>query len=274
VKEWNASLNLQFAKRGEKTALVDCLHHGPLRVQKMLYPEGAEICHAVILHPPGGIAGGDSLSLHCDIQQGAHALLTTPGATKWYRSGGHLAQQNVRVKVGEAGVFEWLPQENIFFDGVEASLAMSVELAPSASFIGFELCCLGRVASNEHFLNGQIRSRTQIRKEGHLIWSERGLLKGGSPWLSAAPGLRGCPFYATLLAAGAGLSKKVLDECRDSVMSSDIYNGITIPSEDLLVARCLAYSAESVQEWFLQLWSVLRLALLHRAAVTPRLWNT
>jgi hypothetical protein len=117
---WQARLTLGFERRGERTLLAHCEHHGPLRVQKALYPEGPAVCQAIVLHPPGGIAGGDRLEIVLAAGPGAHAQLTTPGAGKWYRSGGRRARQSLHVRVDEQAIVEWLPQETIVFDGAEA----------------------------------------------------------------------------------------------------------------------------------------------------------
>jgi urease accessory protein len=239
-----------------------------------LYPEGRDLCHAVVLHPPGGIAGGDLLRLNITAEVGAQVLITTPGAGKWYRSGGRPARQQVNIAVAAGGAVEWLPQETIFFDGADATLATHVELDSGATFLGLETLCLGRVAAGESFRQGRIGLRTRIERGGIPLWSERGLLTGGSPWLHAAAGLAGHPFCATLLAVGPDLDKAVLASCRGCTMPPGTHCGVTMLPGGVLVARCLGHDAEPVREWFLGLWAVLRPALLHRPAVTPRLWNT
>src|SRR2546423_14099799 len=117
---WKARLSLSFARDGNRSVLAERSHEGPLVVQKPLYPEGDAVCHAIVVHPPGGIAGGDELRLDVSAAAGAHALLTTPGAGKWYRSAGAQAKQLLSFSL--QGTLEWLPRETIVFDGALACL--------------------------------------------------------------------------------------------------------------------------------------------------------
>src|SRR5262245_45979258 len=142
AQAWQAELRLGFTSEGGRTVLRERRSEGPLVVQKPLYPEGETICHAIVVHPPGGIAGGDRLSLHARCDKDAQALLTTPGAGKWYRSAGPWAEQQLAFDV--AGSVEWLPRETIVFDGALASFQTNVSLDGNASFIGWEIVCLGR----------------------------------------------------------------------------------------------------------------------------------
>src|SRR5262249_20763407 len=133
VSSWKAKLALDFSFQDGKTVLRK-EHDGPLVVQKPLYPEGNAVCHAIVVHPPGGIAGGDELSLQVKTGRNASALLTTPGAAKWYRSAGPIARQSLAFDV--AGSLEWLPQETIVFDGARAELECDVDLEAQAAFLG------------------------------------------------------------------------------------------------------------------------------------------
>src|SRR3982075_4786468 len=97
LASWKAELRLEFERREGRTVLAKRRHEGPLVVQKPLYPEGDAVGHAIVVHPPAGIAGGDELEFSARADEGAHALLTTPGAGKWYRSGGAWARQRLQV---------------------------------------------------------------------------------------------------------------------------------------------------------------------------------
>src|SRR5690606_12887721 len=81
-----------------------------LRVQKHLYAEGPEVCQHIIVHPPGGIAGGDRLDIDVAVGAGAWAQLTSPGAAKWYRAAAPAFQQ-LRLRVEAGATLEWLPRK-------------------------------------------------------------------------------------------------------------------------------------------------------------------
>ena len=271
---WTARLELDVARRAGASRLVRCAHHGPLRVQKPLYPEGPDVCHAIVLHPPAGIAGGDELAIDVALGRDAHALLTTPGAGKWYRSAGPWAKQAVTLKVSRGATAEWLPQESILFDGAQAMMSTRIELEEGAHFIGLETLCFGRRASGERITRGRLRLSTDIWLGDRLLWRERGDLGGDSPLHASPIGLAGRSVSATLLAAGADIPRALLDDCRtaSSAEEAALYGVTALPQ--LLVARYLGDSAEAARGWFVGLWRHLRPALVGREAAPPRIWNT
>src|SRR5258706_6894338 len=176
---WKASLSLGFTSHGTRSVLSRREHDGPLVVQKALYPEGEGVCHAIVVHPPGGIAGGDQLALRVDCAPQSHALLTTPGAGKWYRSAGAWAQQFLDFTV--AGTLEWLPRETIVFDGALAELTTTVNLAEGARYIGWEVACLGRRRAGERFERGRLRLSTRIGSAGRTAFTHPGEIEAGRP---------------------------------------------------------------------------------------------
>ncbi|MDP2821302.1 MAG: urease accessory protein UreD [Sulfuritalea sp.] len=271
---WQAALALGFARRGDSSILVRRNHSGPLRVQKVLYPEGPGVCHAIVLHPPAGIAGGDQLDIRIEAAEAVHALLTTPGAGKWYRSGGAQAVQTVSLKVGAGATVEWLPQESIVFSGAAARMNTDVNLEPGARFIGVETLCFGRRASGETFERGSLRLATDIRIDERLLWRERGVIDGGSALLQSPIGLAGFSVCSTVLVAGSDIEPETLRACR-AVTSNEAGARCGVSAlPQLFVGRYLGHSAQAAREWFVALWQLLRPALLGRPAQTPRIWNT
>jgi urease accessory protein len=270
---WRAHLALGFERRGDTTVLARREHFGPLRVQKALYPEGQGICHAILLHPPSGVAGGDQLDIVGHLGDGAHVLLTTPGAGRWYRSAGAWAGQRLDFRVGDGAVLEWLPQETVVFDAARAEMRIRVDLGPGARYLGWEVLCLGRRASGERFERGEVRLESRVVRAGRPIWLERGRLAGGSALLHSPAGLAGYGTSATLLAVGPGLDSALAD-CRAIPVQEDgALAGVTVLPE-LLVARYLGHGPEAARRWLVGLWGVLRPALMGVQARPPRIWNT
>src|SRR5487761_2273526 len=147
---WQARLALEYTRQGERTALSGREHSGPLLVQKALYPEGDTVCHSIIVHPPGGIAAGDALKLEVRLREDTAALLTTPGAGKWYKSMGPKASLAQQFDIGRGAVLEWLPQPAIVFDAARAEARTEVRLHQEAVYMGWDMACIGRSASGEH----------------------------------------------------------------------------------------------------------------------------
>lgn len=260
---WKARLALDFRLAGGKTVLAEKRHDGPLVVQKPFFPEGASVCHAIVVHPPAGIAGGDELELHIDAGEGAHALLTTPGAGKWYRSSGPWAAQRLRFEV--AGSLEWLPQETIVFDGALARLETEVHLRGGAKYLGWEILCLGRTGSGETFGRGELRLSTKLYRDGKLLWLERGRLAGGGRLLDSPAGLQGMPVCATLVASGGGFDLGALRGIEGLAVTQ-------LPG--VLLVRYLGRSSEVAKCLLRKAWELARPVLFGREAQPPRIWST
>ncbi|CAN5148349.1 urease accessory protein UreD [soil metagenome] len=271
-----ARLSLAFADDAGTTRLIDRSHFGPLRVQKPLYPEGKQVCHAIIVHPPGGIVGGDELTIGTRAGDQAAAFVTTPGAAKWYRSNGKTSHQKVTLEVGPAASLEWLPQETIFFNDAHVQLDQTVLLAADSSYIGCEILCFGRTASGESFESGRVRQRTTIRRNGKLIWFEQGELIGGSASMHSPLALAGKSVCATLIAVGKSMLPAQINAIREQAGAIanrvDTFGATQLKS--VFVARYLGDSSEVAKQVMTGVWKSLRPELIGREAVVPRIWNT
>ena len=272
LPSWHAELHLGFACRAERTVLRENRHCGPLRVQKALYPEGDAVCQAIVLHPPSGIAGGDHLAISAEVGAGAHAQLTTPGAGKWYRSGGAEASQRIDFTLGEGALLEWLPQETIVFDGAQARMETRVSLAADSKYIAWDVLCLGRAASGERFEQGKFDLFYRVDRNNCPIWIERGSFSGNDAMLSSPAGWAGATVSGTLLAAFPH-TPELLAACR-AIVPVDAASHALTALPGLLVARYLGDSSEAARLWFAALWAVIRPVCCGRPAITPRIWNT
>ena len=275
VKRWQGELDLRFTKAENRTTLCRRRHFGPLRVQKPLYPEGPEICHVVVIHPPGGLADRDDLSIRLTLEQGAHSVLTTPGATKWYKAkeGSTL---RVTIVLQRGAILEWLPNENIYFAGTSARTTLRIELAAEAIACGWDINMLGRIASGESWETGVLRAATEFtRDDGSLIWSERTLLQAGSELVRAPQGLGHYPIFGTLWCVGGKSQPDLIGTLAAKLpFTSELRAGISLLPDGVLLVRAVGRQIEPVRSLMIDCWSRIRPMVVGRNAQALRLWST
>lgn len=273
---WQAHLSLDFQCRNTHTVLGRRSHQGPLQVQRPFYPEGESVCHVALLHPPGGVVGGDELRIDVSVDAGAHALVTTPAAGKFYRSAGPFARQTQLLTVAPGAALEWLPQENIVYNGARVHALTRVELRGDARFLGWEIFCLGRPAAGEHFTAGAYRQDFELWRDGAPLYLEQGRYAGGNAVLDAAWGLRGQPVSATLICAGS--VPNVVDAIRSGweewQLTGDGELATVSQLDGVLICRYLGPSTARARRFFTLAWGLLRPALLNRPPCPSRFWNT
>lgn len=275
---WHAHLQLDYTHDGHTTTALDC-HEGPLRVLQRLYPEGPAICHHVLVHPPGGIVGGDTLQLDARLSASSHALITTPGATRFYRSAGPTARQQVNATVGEGARLEWLPLETIAYDGCAADNSLRFELAPGAEMIGWDLLALGLPAAGQAFARGSYVQSLSVTG----AWLERGRIDAADALLLDSPlGWGGRRVLATLwFAAGSALAlarrDALLDAAREQATAHDALSrhaGATALHERVVVLRVLADRVEPAMALLAAVRAAWRGVAWGLAENPPRVWRT
>lgn len=269
---WRARLALAFERRGARSVLASRVHDGPLVVQKALYPEGESICHAIVVHPPAGIAGGDELVVDVCAGESASALVTTPGAAKWYRSAGPWARQRIAIDARSASTMEWLPQETIVYDGALADIGWEARIAEDARLVAWDILCFGRSGSGERFERGRCRLSTRLWRGGRLAWMERGRIEPGSRLAASPAGLDGHAVLGTMIVAAPAIEDAWLADCREARARDGGFAVTRLPG--VLIARYRGDSSEAARQYFTALWKRLRPCLTGRDAVEPRIWRT
>jgi len=273
---WLGKLSLELTKNDYGTQLSRSSHEGPLRIQRVLTPEGLECPHLYLLHPPGGVVGGDRLQTEVQVGAGAQVLLTTPAAQKLYRSAGARAEISNLLRLGAVARLEWLPSETLAFSSAQAQLSTRVELAPEAAFLGWDIACYGMPARGETFTAGRIGSRFELWRGTVPLLIESFDLAEGQDLLRAAYALRGEPVVANLYAVPAcgAIDDDLLQRVRDAI--GDAPRGLCSVSSlsEMLVVRALGPNVEGVRAQLIRAWQVLRPAIVERAPITPRIWAT
>ncbi len=273
---WVARLKLDYSLEAERS-VARFAHDGPLRILQSLYPEGDRICHNVLVHPPSGLVGGDTLDMQVTVGKGAHGLVTTPGATRFYRSEAGLATQQVHAHVQDGARLEWLPLEALAYSGCDALNLARFELAPTSELMTWDITALGLPHAQQPFERGTFRQHLEIPN----VWLERGTIAAEDERLMNSPlGLAGQRCMATLVfAAGSAIAtdraEAALEAARAAIETSPLrlQAGVTQPHPQVIVLRVLAPVVEPAMQLLRPVWAAWRQALWGLPGNVPRLWN-
>jgi urease accessory protein len=273
---WHAELSLDYLNENHRS-VARYAHKGPLRILKSLYPEGDAVCHNVLVHPPGGLVGGDTLDMTVTVGSGAHGLVTTPGATRFYKSDAGLATQQLKARVEDGARLEWLPLEAIAYNQCDALNRAVFDLSPSAEMMAWDITALGLPAAGMPFDQGTFRQHLEIKG----AWLERATLSASDTRLINSPlGLAGHKCMATLVfASGSAMASARLERglasARERVEAHGLrlQAGVTSPHPQIMVARVLAPVTEHAMQLLKQIWAVWRHDMWQLGSTPPRLWN-
>lgn len=289
---WHATLHLDYHLQGERTVAHD-RHEGPLRVLQRLYPEGPQVCHHVLVHPPGGIAGGDHLEITAQLGPRSHALITTPGATRFYRSEGAQAVQHARVHLERHARLEWLPLETLAYDGCQARNRLEVHLQPQSAMMGWDVLALGLPAADVPFSRGSFWQDLRVHHAGHT-WLERGQVAAQDTRLLDAPlGWDGHRVLGVMWMAWADatdatdatdtrssiMGPRLLEAARAQCHRSELRShlGVTQPWSgplQVVLLRALAPRVEPLMQVLMQVRAHWRQLAWSLEAAPPRVWRT
>ena len=269
---WPARLSIVFQNRkGRGTLLRQRERLGPLCVQRPFYP-GDGVCHTYLLHPPGGIVGGDELTLDIKVEPLSKALITTPAAAKIYRSTGPWGELTQQLHAQGKAHLEWLPQETLLFGGSRYRSRTTVHLSSEARFCAWEITGLGRPQSGDDYARGELDQRMEIFVDHLPRLIERYRWGSDDPMLYAAWGLAGhrafgaCYFYPA--------DNDDVARARALAFSDTDPLWAATLLDDLLVVRALASQIRSIRYLFERLWRGLRLRVIGCEPCSPRIWRT
>jgi urease accessory protein len=273
---WLAQLRLDYSREGART-VARFAHDGPLRILQSLYPEGEAVCHNVLVHPPGGLVGGDTLAIEVLAAPGSHGLVTTPGASRFYRSEGEAAVQDVRLRLAPGARLEWLPLEALYFSGCRAENRLHMELDPGAQLLAWDVAALGLPRAGQPFARGSVLQHLELQGG----WMERGRIAAEDARLMDGPlGLAGHRCLASLfLACGNELPRQQRDElleaARGAIEAHALASsaGATAPGPRVVVVRVLAPVVEPAMQLLQAIRRAWRPLLWNIAAPDPRGWS-
>jgi urease accessory protein len=274
---WQGKLNLIYFYNNEITSIKQSFCQAPLKIQRPFYPESKDICHSVIIHTAGGIVGGDLLTQNIHLQPHSQVLITTPTATKVYKSDHNLAEYHTKIKLEENSFLEYLPLETIVFKGAYYQQSLLVELAENSGFLTWEITRFGRTAMHEQFVTGDWRSHMEIYQNDQPIWVDRQWQSGDQNIINSPNSLAGKPLVASLIYLGKPVNKDIISQARELAKNNlnlDLAEfGVTHTLTNGLICRYRGYSTSEVKKWFMKVWELLRYFHCQRKIIKPRIWS-
>lgn len=281
IRSWPACLEARFDGLSERTVLRRLSHQGPLRMQRLFWPEGQGRAHGYLLHPPGGLAPGDSLEVAVMLESCARTLITTPSANRIYRTDaqGNPQIQHNYLHVDKGCELEWLPQETIVFSGARSQQNLTLEAHSESRFFLWDNQVLGRIGSNAPFEAGESRQQITVRVDGHLTLRERLCVAANSPLLTQPWGLNGDHCFGTWIAGTQpeATAAELLDRLRENFAEYPPAAGIRFAftrCDGLLVGRAQANDSEQLMRFMTDCWMWMRPHLLNCPPCRPRVWDT
>jgi urease accessory protein len=270
---WHGKINLIYKNNNNKTELSSSFSQSPFKIQQSFYPEGNTICHNVILHTAGGMVGGDRLSQNIHLNENAQSLITTPAASKIYRSNGKIALQNINITLENDSILEYLPQEMIIFDGAKYNQHNIINLQDNSKVFLWDIVRFGRTARGEIFKEGNWQSKLEILHQEKPLYIDNIYLEGEQNLFNNLSGLNGNPILGTLIYVGEIINSETLNDIRQLCQNS-LSNGESGVTELIkgISCRYLGNSTMEVKNLFFQIWQLLRLQYLGKNALKLRVW--
>ena len=256
----DGALRLCFERRGAGTVLAGSRFTLPLQVMAPVALDDAA-CVVSLLNPTGGVVGGDRLTIDVEVGPGAHACLTTPSATRIYRTAGEPAVQRVRLVLAPDAVAEWVPDHTIPSAGAALRQSLEIEAGAGATLLAIDAFAAGRVARGEAWRFARLDSALTVRDARGLVLHDRFVLEGGEGWRGLGFA-EGRPYFATVVVvAEAGLDDFVT--ALPGVLA-DVAGAIgaaaRLPRRGALI-RCLAADAPALSDALAAIWALARRTL-------------
>jgi len=271
VPSWPASLDIEFCVRSGKTVPSSVKHFGPLRVQRPFYPEKDKTCHLYLLHPPGGVVGGDVLNISVAANEKSKSLITTPGATKIYRSNVDSNIQQLLSLEKEATV-EWMPQETILFNNARTVINTDVHISAGSQLFFWDILCLGLPVNSEKFTSGCCRQSLKVFRDKKPVLIENNHFEGSSDLMSASWGMRG--FYVNAVSVMTVGNSDIVEQIRSATNSQKECLFALTEKQGLVICRYMGDSVEEAKQLFQEAWRLWRNSECKKEVVAPRIWGT
>lgn len=234
--------------------------------------DGSGAATVMLLNPTGGVVGGDALDTSVALGPASRVCLTTPAATRVYRSAGATAVQRIRMRVGAGARLEYVPDHLIPSPGARLRQSIEVMLGIGASLLLVDSWAIGRIVRNERWRFDELDLSLRLSDADGLLLKERCVLdRACRDGLGLAQGF---PYVATFIAVDGAVTspEEIASELLASLEALDCgaLFGVTTLARRGVFARLLCPSAPVLQACVRTLWAQCRSRLFGLAPLSLR----
>jgi urease accessory protein len=256
-------LRLRFARRGARTILAQSRFSLPLQtLTPLTLADGAS--YLMLLNPTGGVLGGDHLTTEIALEAGTHVCLTTPSATRIYRTADKPANLETVIRLDEGATLEFFPDHVIPHAGSSLLQSLRIEMARGARAIILDSMASGRVAHGERWSFTDMDSRMEVYACGHPAYINRTRIipatnrPNRQGWMEEFDYMSCMGLFADDFTRWEELSAALNEELKSA---RDVRGGATLLSKGGCVVRFLARSASDMTLANHRLWDAARAQL-------------
>ena len=221
----------------------------------------------LLLNPTGGLIAGDRLETEISLGPASAVCLSTPSATRVYRSSGPLVLQRLAIDVGRGATLEWLPDHLIPSPGARLRQSTTIALGPDATLLYLDAWAVGRAARGEAWGFDLLESSLVVHDERGAFLRDRSILSGRLP-RDGMGGTEGFGYVASFVAARPGRAtwEDLARALHDDLGAADfgIRAGASPLARGGVLARLLCPSAPALRAGVDAVWARCRRVLLDK----------
>lgn len=256
-------LVLEYARTEGRTVLARSSCTTPWHLLPPMDLDGTGCACTFLVNPSGGLVGGDRLSLRATLAPGAHALLTTPSATRIYGGREETTVQTFEAEVGRGGILEWVPDVAIPYAGARFRQSLRVALGPGAVAVVWDALASGRMARGERWAFACADTEVRITTASGRVLLDRAEIVPEAGRI-AALGLEEWNYVGNLYLVGDGVEPAAWKRLESEIAGlldargGAVLGGVSEPAAPGLAVRLAARTGSDLAEIAEALWAVVR----------------